>query len=462
VDTPNTGDDTESTRPDSGLEMRTFDGLTYRVSSFATTSAYDMYFTDIYNADGFSGDKLDNAAHDRALYVMDTYDVKFDTSTIAATYDDHAKFISDLVKTNDDLYELIWGHVVETCRNAILGHYLDWYTVPYVNPSAEWWPQQTVEQMTVYGKMFTTSTAITRDSLALSTVLYVNKDLLDNYNKELPYDWVKKGTWTLDKLISETKDVWTDSDGDGEASIGDTFGFGVAPAEPSMLASFDAPIFVRTEDGGYTFGILSEKMISLVEKLSAFYYETPGVRLTSLFPCDIFGPTFFSNQHAIYVNMHLFRYYEFQDNEDLTYGIVPTPKYDELQENYITFTEPNLLSIPITCQNTEFAGYIFELMTYLGYYDFYPVYLNSTLKGGQADSPEDAEMLQIIQDTLTTQFSYCYDGWVGYGFFLNRMGWNYERGSTNVAFYERTLRSAATSHLEDVLKAFRGEVEVER
>jgi len=455
---PNEPDTDESgeTRLDSGLEMRTFDGLTYRVSSYTPNTKH------IYDETGYGDNPVDKASYDRAQYVMETYDMKFDTSFILKDYEAHNKTISEMMKTNDDLYELIFGHVVATCNMAVAGYYYDWYEVPYADPSQPWWPQQTVEQMTVYEKMFTVSTTITQEPLIYAAVMFINKDLLASYNKELPYEWIRQGTWTLDKLISETKDVWTDVGGDGQKSLDDIYGYSTPPNEPGILCALDAPILVRAEDGGYTFGVNSEKMVSVIEKLHQFYFEESGVFQSSVW--DSAGEAkdivFFGNGHALYGFGQLHNAIEIlQPNPDITYGIIPQPKYDEAQSSYYTFTEPDLLSIPMTCQNIEFAGYIFELMSYMGYYDVYPVYLSSSLKGQLSDAPDDAEMLQRIQDTLTVQFSYCYDNWQGYGFFFNLLGWT--NGATNpsknVAFYAKTNKNSATARLEKVLTAFKGE-----
>jgi len=447
--------DTETTRPNSGLPEKTFNGATYRVSSFPAACNED-----IYDEEGFGEDKLSNEAHERALYVMQTYDMKFDTTNVSSDYEAHYKYVSDMVKTNDDVAELVYGHVVQTCNNAALGHYYDLYSVPYIDTTNPWWPTQTVEELTVYGKMYVTSTAMTRELLQYSSFIYINKDLFEEYNKELPYDWVRKGTWTLDKLISETQDVWTDKNGDGLKSIEDVFGFASSPDQPGIVAACNANVLSRSEDGGYEITLVSEHMSAFLEKLKHFYYETDGAWRTTHYGSTAapnFSRTFFRDGHSLYQTGQMWYYSVFQNTEDLRYGVIPLPKYDEIQADYYVFTEPNLLSIPVTCKNTEFAGYIFELMTYLGYYDFYPVLLDSTLKGGVAESPDDAEMLQLIQDHLTVKFSYCYDGWEGFGFLLGSLDWGQDSGKTNITFLNGIGRKKAQGRLDKVMAAFRGE-----
>jgi len=448
--------DPGATRPDSGLEMRTFDGATYRISSY-NGDDIPIDGSHIYR-DSYSGDKLEDAIYDRCSYVAETYDVTFDISSTFTDYSEQYKHISDLIKTNDDMYELIYGHCVFTCNNAVAGHFYDWYSLPYVEPTNPWWPQQSVEEMTIYGKMYTISTSITHEQLTCAKVLFLNKDLFDNYNKELPYDWVRKGTWTLDKLTAETQDVWTDENGDGLKDTEDIFGFCTHPVHNGFVVSCSSPVMTRTDDGGMEFSLLTERMSTLLEKLEYLYYKTQGTLVAS--PWGDGEKEYikvFKNGHALYGYGQLINHTIFQEIDDFTYGIVPMPKFDEAQQEYYVFACSDLFSVPITCQNTEFAGYMFELLSYLGYYDVAPIYLSSTLKGQAADAPEDAEMLQLIHDNLTCSFAYCYDNWEGYGHLMGLMGFTQTEGKTNLSFVEAVYRTSATTRLEKVLNAFRGE-----
>ena len=131
---------------------------------------------------------------------------------------------------------------------------------------------------------------------------------------------------------------------------------------------------------------------------------------------------------------------------------------DAAQEQYSVFACPSLFSVPITCQNTELAGLVFEAMTYYGYYDVIPVYYETTLQGKIADAPEDVEMLEIINDALTVSFAYCYDNWEGFAHFLsgNIMNFAQKSGNKDVASVYAKKEKSALNRLEKCLDAFRG------
>lgn len=114
-----------------------------------------------------------------------------------------------------------------------------------------------------------------------------------------------------------------------------------------------------------------------------------------------------------------------------------------------------LFSVPISCQNHEFAGLIFEAMTYYGYYDVIPAYYELTLQGKIADSPDDAGMLELINDHLTVSFAYCYDNWQGFAHLLGeRMRFNKTSGTKDLASAFEKYKKSAQKRLDKVLAGF--------
>ena len=52
---------------------------------------------------------------------------------------------------------------------------------------------------------------------------------MDDFNIEYPYQTVLDGSWTLDKLIAMTKDVYIDVNGSSTEDSGDIHGFSILP-----------------------------------------------------------------------------------------------------------------------------------------------------------------------------------------------------------------------------------------
>ncbi len=431
-----------------GLPEMDFKEATYRISGFAQSDLDSIYLeTD-------DGEAVNSTIYERCHDLMDTYNFKFEM-ILNDDWNAHTAEVARLALAAEDAWELICGHVVTTCNNAVSGLYLDLYEVPHLDFSKPWWPRQTVEEMTVYDRMFTVTSNINYKAMAGAKIIFFNKEMLAANDLPLPYDMVRDGTWTMDRLIEQTKDLYFDANQDGKANFGDTFGFTSYWTQNGFFTSCDAPILAKTEDGGYEFAVMSEKTANLVDKLYTWYYESGDVFLAAY---DDWKEDFIANVFGVGNAAYAFgkpgQAVQFYRDSDVSYGVVPMPKYDEDQEDYYAFTSSSLFSIPISCQNTEFAGFVFEALTYYGYYDVVPVYYEKTLKGKIADSPDDREMLQLINDGLTASFAYCYDNWEGFAHLLGAMGFSQTSGSRDLASMYETKLKTAQARLDAVLEGF--------
>jgi len=359
----------------------------------------------------------------------------------------------------DDAWELVCGHCVVTCNNAVDGIFLNLHELPYLDFSKPWWAQQAVEQMTFNEKMFTTTSNWNYMQLAFTDTIAFNKEILTAHDIPFPYDSVRNGEWTFDTLISQTKDMYHDVNGDGTRDMKDQYGFVTNPEQTSFLTSCDAQVIGETSDGGLEFTVLTDKMTKMVEKHYAWYYETNDVYLSSFrFGDDDFTARIFANGNTAFAYSSLFYATSFYRDANISYGIVPLPKYDKEQEHYYSFTAPSLYSVPLSCQNTELAGFVLEAMSYYGYYDVLPAYYELMLQGKIADSPDDVEMLDIIKDSMTASFAYCYDNWEGFAHLLGeRMRFNRTSGNKDLASAYEKYKKSAQKRLDKVLAGFADE-----
>lgn len=444
---PSAEETNESQIPPSNLPDMNFDGAVYRISCYSDNDTHQLFSEDL------DGEAVNDAIYQRNSKLMEKYNytLKVQLDSSDGDYNSHGALIEKCVKSGDDAFELIYGHVVGSCNSAIAGMYLDLYDIPYLDFTRQWWPQQSVEEMTVYGKMFTICCNATYGQLASAKVIYFNKDTLNDYNLETPYDLVRDGAWTISKLIEQTRGLYTDLNGDGKRDPDDFYGYTTYPSQNGFLVSCNTPVLSPSEDGGREITVMTERTVSLVEMVHDWYYETDDCLLRDA--GDVY--TAFGTGHAAYgfskleiANSH-YRY------DEISYGIVPQPKFDEAQDKYYVFACPSLFSIPLCCMNTDFAGFILEAMTYSGYYEITPSYFEITVKEKIADAPDDVEMLTIINDRLTVSFAYCYDNWQGFAHLFNsRMGFNNNSGSKNLAsVYEKNVKSAQR-RLDTVLKGF--------
>ena len=97
-------------------------------------------------------------------------------------------------------------------------------------------------------------------------------------------------------------------------------------------------------------------------------------------------------------------------NTELTFGILPMPKLDEIQEHYYGGATDRPLVVPITVQMDylENIGIVVEALNAEGYKNVYPAFYEVAMKNRYADQSDDAKMLDIIHDNVITSFTYLF------------------------------------------------------
>ena len=439
--------ETEPPRPESGLPDTDWGGKSYRISCFHEGDIKTLAVEEM------TGEVVDDAIFRRNSELMEKYNFKLDVqlSVSNGDYGAHQNFVKKMIAAGEDAFELIYTHVIGGPNMAVAGYFVDLHEVPNLNFDQPWWPHQSVDEMTVYGRMFTICSGINQAQLSSGKVVFFNKNLLESAGQENPYQDVKDGKWTIDALTARSKGFYIDLNGDGTQNEEDQYGYSTDVRQNGFLVSCNTPVLSPTEDGGREISVLSDRTVTLVEKVYDWYYESNDVMRFNDYDQNV---TFFSHGKSAYAFSKLSASTVYRTS-DVIYGIVPQPKFDEAQESYYVFACPSLFGVPLTASDLDFAGFVFEAMTYAGYYDVIPTYYEITLKGKVADSQDDVEMLELINDHLTVSFAYCYDNWEGFAHLFNsRMGFNEKKGNRDMAsMYEKNVKKAQ-KRLDKILAAF--------
>ena len=84
-----------------------------------------------------------------------------------------------------------------------------------------------------------------------------------------------------------------------------------------------------------------------------------------------------------------------------TFGIVPFPKFDENQDDYITSLVSQLFyfTIPVTSENAARTATVYEAMTHESYVSVIPQYYGNVVEQKGLRNEESIEMLEILRRT---------------------------------------------------------------
>ena len=379
-------------------------------TDFFITNQTDCNPMKYYWVEESDGDAMSEALYLRQEQVRKYLGVEI-TATQASGHTTYHTDFQTAVKNKDDSVHLLISHVHSGIESLISGGYLaDFNEFDSINLDADYWNSEFMEGVAIDDLMFLGNSNF---NILYTYVIAFNKTMLDQQEDALEepiYDMVLDYRWTIDEMIKLAELVYIDKTSDGKTDD-DTFGLTGTQWVPfvGFLNACNIQLVDIAEDGNYKLSFYNQlnqsKTTDLIVKLSNltksdcawFRYrieETPVVELhtgralmelrsTNALPslCDY----------------------------DVEFGVLPYPMYDVNQKDvgYRHLQWGGYLCIPSYTADPTMVGDTLEMISY------YSTNVNTTfyekLLGKQvADVPEDRQMLDMIWDSIVSDFAQTY------------------------------------------------------
>ena len=298
-------------------------------------------------------------------------------------------------------------------NTGIMGNYINIYSnvmeMDYINLEHEWWVQDMIDKSAINNQLY----FLTGDA-CISTYSYIgcilaNLAVADEWKVEEDfYQIVKDNKWTFDEMMRITKLVGADADGNGsmESKTGETYGWCMHNVLVRLMwSSCDMNLTVRQADGTYALvDSLDTRMTDWIEKLVAAYNDEH----TDVVSEDAPAIKDFAEDRVLFMSTYLGTAEKMKSNNmDSPFAILPMPKYDNNQEDYIVanFASYNALFFPITVESdanksAELSAMVAEFMGWQGKEVLVPEYYDVSMKYKNSDVNANIEMLDLIRDKL--------------------------------------------------------------
>ena len=172
------------------------------------------------------------------------------------------------------------------------------------------------------------------------------------------------GQWTVDKFGELSDKVYLDINGDGVLDFGDQFGY--LATDSDMLASFTVGAdesLIDIVDGQPVFGLdTDERFAALIEKLTGIDIKYSRL-CTSTMKEQVDLSELFLAGNALFYDVTLSDVFELRRANEVDIGLVPYPKYDVTQQNYLSRVENSAVTaIPITARDPDRTSVIVEAL----------------------------------------------------------------------------------------------------
>ncbi|MBR5445704.1 MAG: hypothetical protein IKV57_06255, partial [Clostridia bacterium] len=318
----------------------TFGGAEFTVLKWDAGNGIHDYFE--FDTEELNGELLNDSIYNRNLEIEERYDVTIGT---IAENSPQSRLSKD-VTAGETPYQVVTDWPTKLSQSSTQGHLLNLYTVPYVDLEKPWWDQNAVDAYSIGGKLYVTTGDYVLYDKQRILVVFFNHDMADDMGIPDLYDMVWEGKWTIDRMNSYTTQATIDLDGDGKLDpVNDQFGMisGSNTYLPYLLFGMESTYSRKEADNTYALAITSEHTINAIESLAETFYTENTIwwedchgKLESMWIPFQEGRGLF--YHEVSQCVRLF------DMEE-AFGILPQPKYNEEQENYLTSMQSEWSSI---------------------------------------------------------------------------------------------------------------------
>jgi len=350
------------------------------------------------------------------------------------------------------------GDVANLAQNGILW---DLSSLPHIDLTKPYWDQKANEDLAVTGKMFYTTGDIGVVDNIYTHALLFNKDLVEAYHLENPYELVRDNEWTLERMGKIVKQVGQDVDNNGVYDEKDMYGLMIwNDPMVAMLAGAGEKIASVNDAGEIELTLYSERVVNLYDTLQNIVFDQQHVynyqydnvtgKGTNISTWDTNRFSVF-NENRVLFNFGALSLVESHRDSEVDFGILPYPKFDASQKDYghvVSGFHTQFFCIPVMAE-PERSSAVAELLAYYGNEYLTPAYYEKTLCGKYVRDEESTEMLDIIFDSHVFDVGIYYD----IGGYFDQISSIFETRKSISTIYE-TYRTVAESKIKKINASF--------
>ena len=404
-----------------------------------------------------TGDLLDDAVWKRNNLIEEKYNINI----VEEHNSDPNGHLRSTVLAGEDLYNASYT-LTNTLGSMILdGMFHDLKDGEGFQFDQPWWDHAVMDGAAIGEdeSLYFISSNMNLYAFEGTWCMYFNKRMCSDLQLDTPYALVEEGKWTLDRLYEYTS-VGANLNGEMDWSWNQeaksVYGFSsMTDFILQMYTSCEQKV-IDIEGGEPVLRAGTDRFYTVTDKLVRVF----GEKGTSHF-CDNNRGTgnhyenIFAASRAFFIGAEIKggdgggRFADMTDD----YGIVPMPKFDEAQEEYISPVAlwAYFMTVPITHTELDTSSKILDAMSYVSYRDIVPVYYDIVLQVKNIRDEETSDMLDIISSTRTYLTAYAFGGGANLRSDINNM---LRKGELNAASIVAKHESAIAKEFADALNTY--------
>ncbi len=352
-----------------------------------------------FKVEEITGELLEDAIYERNAAVAGDFGITFEYQDLA--YDQVNEKLRTLASSGLDDYDLYTGHKYSFTSCAQNNYCYDLATIQTLDLTQDWWDQNCRENLTVNDKTYLITGDIDPASMLISSCFVFNKKMMSELGKSVDElnALTRNGGWTLDVMYEYGKDVSFDLNGDGKIEYtSDRFNLTSWMMDvPYSLYYGAGGNFVTIIDGTPELTYTAEQVTGIYEKIFKVIIEQNAYYVTNEANYATTYEVFHSGR-ALFCDVTLSKITGFVSDMADPYGILPIPKFDQNQQEYLSFVNgaTPFVMVAKSEQDPEFVGTILEAMATYNYDKVTPKLFQVATKLQAAQDPESSAMVDYI------------------------------------------------------------------
>ncbi len=436
ADTADTTAEAVETEPEDPIVKRNFDGYTFRFLNGNTSYDHNSLIVEEESAE-----IIDNSFYRRNMIVGERFNINFSETISSDPQADYsASILADDYSFDIATLRMEWAFPVVVENQA-----LNWDQIPNIDLTQDYWVQNSLKAFSLMNNIYFAVSAFDITHYDSVRAFGFNKNLVEEYQLESPYDLVHNGTWTLNKYMEQCMAVASDVNGDGKWTADDMYGTdGWSNVYiNTLMAGIDSILSIGKDKNDMPYFDLDDEFhMNRIQTVCDMMKERENGLVNT---GDIF-----LNGHSLFFNGLICNFAPLREMED-EFGIIPAPKYDEAQEGYLNLGgSPFFMVVPIVSDDLDRTGAIMEGLAYdsVGIID--EAYYEKLLKGKTSRDEESTDMLDLIFSTLEYYHPLANS-------YLNApmaddLIWN---SSTRIASYFKAVRKQIDAEINNALTIYK-------
>ncbi|MHB1152406.1 MAG: hypothetical protein ACYCWE_03890 [Eubacteriales bacterium] len=392
-------EDSTAAEPMPDVPASDFEGYKFRI--MARGSEHEKFTAVDITSDGPNGEPINDAVYKRNLRIEENFNASVTNVAIHYPASNMKKFIL----AGDDTADLITDSLNELASLLTASYLVDFAQLQYIDFDKPWWDGNLIHGLSILNKNYMMTGDISIMDNTGTWVIGFNKDMIDEHHLDIPYDLVSTGKWTYDKMFEMMKPVPADLDGNGQMDDFDRYAFVSEEYNTyALLVGSGAVITSKDSDDLPFLSIYSDNTLLALDKVFNLMLDqsmtllSGNVKGTYNHVFDECINKNFGEGRALFW-MGSMKVVEILRGYDVNFGLLPTPKLSEEQQNYHgSYSTYNCTaySVPITNTGLERTGILTEAMAAYSADTLTPAYYEITLKTKSLRDTDSEAMLDLV------------------------------------------------------------------